>query len=575
MDQLKALFQRLSWTQRIWLAVAVVSVVGGLTALSHWNQERDFKPLYSNLAPEDAGALVTKLKEGGIEYRLENEGTTILVPSARIAEARLSMASQGLPKSGRIGFELFDKANLGSSEFAEQVNYHRAIQGELERSVMSIREVEQARVHITFAKESLYTESRQPAKASVLVKLRPGAKLSPQNVAAICQLTASAVPELSPDQVSLVDTSGNLLNRAKRASLDETNASSEATLDYRKSVEKDLQTKIAATLEPILGLDHFRAGVSADVDLTSGEQSEETYDPQKSVMTSSQTSEDGPALPSAAGVPGTASTLPRPTATPAGAANGASNYARKTESVTYQTSRLVRHTKLPQGAIRKLSISVLVDHTLRWEGTKKVIDPPSPEKLKTIHDVVAAAIGFDMDRGDQLVVEAFPFESTLSAEPNTIANAPTPNTPAIPFPLPPWLQKLLGAKNFFLIAGIGAGVLLLLVIGGIVFAIKSGGKKKHALAEQATTAVGSASGQTKEIGPPSPEEMQREMEAKFAEQAALQAKQEAEELMKLKLPAISTKKTEVLTKHISTESRKDPTAMAQVVRSWLNGEQRR
>jgi flagellar M-ring protein FliF len=556
------------------LAVALVSVVGGLMALSRWNQERDFKPLYSNLAPEDAGALVTKLKEGGIDYRLGNEGTTILVTSVRVAEARLSMASQGLPKSGRIGFELFDKANLGSSEFAEQVNYHRAIEGELERSVMSIREVEQARVHITFAKESLYTESRQPAKASVLVKLRGTERLSPQNVAAICQLTASAVPELSPDQVSLVDTSGNLLNRAKHGSSDDGSAASEAALDYRKSVEKDLQTKIAVTLEPILGADHFRAGVSADVDLTSGEQSEEIYDPQKSVMTSSQTSEDGPALPSAAGVPGTASNLPHPTATPAGASSSANNYARKTESVTYQTSRVVKHTKLPQGTIRKLSISVLVDHSLRWEGAKKVIDPPSPEKLKTIHDVVAAAIGFDMDRGDQLVVEAAPFEATLSAEP-TILPAATTAPQTAPFPLPPWLQNLVGTKNVLLIAASSAGALFLVVLAGVFFLLK-GRSKKKAAAEQATAALESAAAQARELAPPTAEQMQRQMEAKFAEQAALQAKQEAEELMKLKLPTISTKKTEVLTKHISTESKNDPTAMAQVVRTWLSHvEQRR
>src|SRR5271157_5095524 len=134
------------------------------------------------------------MKETGTQFRLSEDGTSVLAPSARVAELRLQMAAAGLPKSGRIGFELFDKANFGASEFAEQVNYHRAIEGELERSVMSIREVEQARVHITMAKDSLYTEQREPAKASVLVKLRAAGTLSPQNVAAICQLTASAVP---------------------------------------------------------------------------------------------------------------------------------------------------------------------------------------------------------------------------------------------------------------------------------------------------------------------------------------------------------------------------------------------
>ena len=286
-----------------------------MIALEHWNQERDFKPLFTGVAAEDAGAVLAKLRESGVEYRLADDGATILVPSARVAEVRIELASAGLPKTGRIGFELFDKANFGASEFAEQVNYHRAIEGELERSVMSIREVEQARVHITMAKDSLYTEQRQPAKASILVKLRHAAALSPQNVAAICQLTASAVPGLAPEQVSLVDTSGNLLNRprAERAH-GEANRASEAALEYRKSVERDVQNKIAATLEPLLGADHFRAGVSAEVDLTSGEQSEEIYDPNKSVMATSQTTQDGPALPSRLRRAGHARpTCPKPT----------------------------------------------------------------------------------------------------------------------------------------------------------------------------------------------------------------------------------------------------------------------
>src|SRR5580658_5609642 len=239
MNQLKQIYDRLSWTQRLWIVVAAVAVIGGLTWLNHWNDERDFKPLFTGLADEDAGALVTKLHEAGVEYRLASNGSTILVPSDKVAEARLQMASAGLPKSGRIGFELFDKANFGASEFAEQVNYHRAIEGELERSITSIREVEQARVHLTLAKDSLYTEQREPAKASILVKLRHTAALSPQNIAAICQLTASAVPGLAPEQVSLVDTNGNLLNRP-RPNAGAEGEDSEAALDYRKGVEHDL-----------------------------------------------------------------------------------------------------------------------------------------------------------------------------------------------------------------------------------------------------------------------------------------------------------------------------------------------
>jgi flagellar M-ring protein FliF len=562
MNQLRQLVGRLTWPQRIWMAAVVLAVVGGIVALARWNEERDFKPLFTGLAAEDAGALVGKLRESGFDYRLADNGATILVASGRVAEARLQMAAQGLPKSGRIGFELFDTANFGASEFTEQVNYHRAIEGELERSVMSIREVEQARVHITFAKDSLYTEARQAAKASVLVKLRTAAPLSPLNVAAICQLTASAVPGLSTDQVSVVDTNGNLLNRPRTASFGDGADTTEAALDYRKGVERDVQSKIAATLEPLLGADHFRIGVSADVDLTSGEQSEEVFDPAKSVMVTSQNTSDGPALASASGVPGTPSNLPRPTSRPA---TGASNYSRHTENISYQTSRLVKHTRLPQGGIKKLSLSVLVDHSLRWEGAKRIVEPPSAEKLKVIHDLVAAATGLDIARGDQLVVNAFPFTSTLTAEP--IGGLPAPALPT--GTNPPWLDKLLAQKRVMILAGIGAVAMVILFVGFVVVRSRMG--RARIEAELAAAALEAA----KANQSPTMEEAQKDLEARIAGQAGEQARRDVEALLQLKLPEVQTKKTEVIKKHIAAEAKKDPTAMAQVVRSWLNGENQR
>jgi flagellar M-ring protein FliF len=555
MDQLKRLFQNISIVNRIWLAVAVAAAVGAILAMTHWNQERDFKPLFTGVAAEDAGALLTKLRESATEYRFADNGTTILVPSARVAELRIEMASAGLPKSGRIGFELFDKTNFGASEFAEQVNYHRAIEGELERSVMSIREVEQARVHITLAKDSLYTESRQSAKASVLIKLRHAAALSPQNIAAICQLTASAVPGLSADQVSVVDTNGNLLNRPRPNTSGDEQAN-EAALDYRKSVEHDVQSKMTATLEPLLGVEHFRAGVSAEVDLTSGEQSEETFDPQKSVMATSQSTSDAPALQSATGVPGTASNLPRPAAKPS---TGASNYARHTENISYQTSRVVKHTRLPQGTVKRLSLSVLVDYTLRWEGAKRFVEPPSVAKLKVIHDLVAAASGIDATRGDQLVVETFPFESTLTAEPVTLNPPPVQPAPA-PSPLPKWLQGLT-AKNSLVVVGIGAAAMLVLIGGFFVMLGRS--KKKRAVALQAALETATPSAH------PTADELQKRIEGRMQEQAAERTRQEAEALMALQVPVVKTKKTEVLVKHIAGEAKTDANSLAQVVRTWL------
>src|SRR5579871_6438212 len=207
---MKRLLDTLTWKQRISILIAAGAVVACLVTFSRWNTERDFRPLYSALSAEDAAAVLAKVRESGSEFRLSDNGTVVLVPSAKVAELRLQLAAAGVPKSGRIGFELFDKTNFGASDFAEQVNYHRALEGELERSVMSLAEVEQARVHITFPKESIFLESHQPAKASVLVKLRAGMQLSAQNVAALCQLTASAVEGLTPEAVSVVDMRGNL-----------------------------------------------------------------------------------------------------------------------------------------------------------------------------------------------------------------------------------------------------------------------------------------------------------------------------------------------------------------------------
>lgn len=557
--QLGQLWARLVPKQRILLIAAVVAVIGGIMALQRWNHERDFEPIFSGMSPEDAGAVTSKLRESNVDYRLSDGGGTILVKSDKVAEVRLQLAAAGLPQTGRLGFELFDQTNFGASEFTEQVNFHRAIEGELERSVKSLREVERARVHISMPKESLYLESRQPAKASILIKLRPGAQLSSQNIAAITQLAASAVPGLQANQVTVLDTAGNLLNRPRAIGFPETGQASEAILEYRKSLERDIQMKVAQTLEPLLGADHFRTGVSADLDLTSGDQSEETFDPNKSVMVTSQTSQDMPTPGSGGNVPGTATNLPRATASQASAAASVTNYGRKTESTSFQTSRVIRHIKLGQGALKKLSLSILVDHSLHYDKGKPIVEAPTPEKLKVIRDLVAGAVGIDMERGDQLVVETFPFESTLAAQPLDTADPADPGSTTAPSNLPDWLQKLIANK--ILLASVAGGILLL-VLGGGFFIMRRKKTKKTTMETN------------RELKSPS-SEAEKQLEARLAEQLAEQQRQEAEAMLALKLPAASTKKADVLVKHISAEVKKDPAAMAQVVRSWLNGEYQR
>ena len=273
MDQLKNLFASFSLKQKISMAIMAIAVLAAIYGLANWHREQDFKPLYTGVAAEDAAVIVQKIKESGSEYRLSETGGVISVPSSKVAELRLEMAAAGLPKSGRIGFELFDKTNFGATEFVEHVNYNRALEGELERSIGSLNAVEVARIHLTSAKDSVFVESREQAKASVVVKLKPGALLLPQNVSAIQQLVGSAVEGLNPEDVAVVDTRGSLLSRRKLSSNDDP---SDAMFERKQRIEHDLLDKINNTLEPLLGRDKFRAGVTVDCDLASSEENEET-----------------------------------------------------------------------------------------------------------------------------------------------------------------------------------------------------------------------------------------------------------------------------------------------------------
>jgi flagellar M-ring protein FliF len=577
MDQVKKLLSALSLRQLITIAVCAIAVAGGVAWLTRYQHESSLRPLYSSLSPEDASAIVQKLREGGVEYKVADNGGAVLVPESRIPELRLEMAGLGLPKTGRIGFEIFDKTNFGMTDFAEHVNYRRAVEGELERSIRGLAEVEQARVHVTLPKESVFTESREAAKASVLVGLRPGTRLSAQNVLAIVNLVSSAVEGLTPDAVSVVDMSGNLLSRPRRNTLEDGVQTTEAALEYRQAVEHDLAVKISNTLEPLLGADKFRTGVSAEVDMTSGEQSEETFDPTKSVMVTSQKTEDtsGTTRPGTQ-APGTASNLP-PTnipapanantsqttpapATPPNANNPATgtttqatdaskqtpqrstgtttNSNRRTESITFQSSRVIKHVKIPLGTIKKLSIAVLVDQGVKLEGTgkqmHKVVTPPDPDKLKAIQTLVGTLVGLDTTRGDQLTVEALPFDGSL-----------TPDLAPEAAPVAKKPENVLSVeslkKNPTMLYGTGAAVVAILLVGFLAFGRK---KRTVPVPVQAALPVATTPAMVSAGAPD-------------AVQAAS------------KIPALMPSKSEALLNQLQETGKKDPEVWAGVVRGWL------
>jgi flagellar M-ring protein FliF len=364
---------------------------------------------------------------------------------------------------------------------------------------------------------------------------------------------ASAVDRLSPEAVSVIDTRGNLLIRPRKASADANGDQPEIDLEYRQKMERDLVSKISSTLEPLLGAEKFRVGASVDVDFSSADQSEETYDPTKSVMLTAQKTEDVTGVAMQAGIPGTASNLPRPPARQPGSGGGTT---RSTENISYQTSRMVKRTRLPQGSVKRMSLAVLLDQTVRWEGKgpkiKKIIEPPSPEKIKTIRGLVAAATGFSETRGDQLTVETLPFESTLGAEPPSdlvpVVVAPLPS------PFPKWMQKYVKDMSVGMLIGIGLGALIILIAPVLLLRMR---KRKNS-AVQVTGDRAVNAGDTADF------------EGQLASRAASQERLDTEALHALKLPAAGTKKSEVLAKHLKKAVKDDPAASAQLLRTWIH-----
>jgi flagellar M-ring protein FliF len=557
MDQIKRLFLALSVLQRWTILIVGILAAAGFYELAHWQTESSFHPLYNSLAADDAALIVQKLKEGGTPYRLSSDGATISVPEDKVAELRLDMAGAGLPKSGRIGFEIFDKTNFGMTDFAEHINYRRALEGELERSVMSLSQVEQARVHISFPQESVFTESRQPAKASVLVKVRAGDVLPDSAVPAITNLISSAVEGLAPESVAVLDMRGNLLSRPKRTYGGSGEEMSDSAIEYRRRVEQDLTAKLNSTLEPLVGAGRFRASVSADCDLTSGEQSEESFDPTRSVMVTSQKTEDtSSTVHVGEGVPGTVSNLPE--TAPPRPAPGGSGTSRKTENINYETSRTVKRTVLPQGAIKRLSVSVLIDQDAHWEGSgaaaKHVLEPPSAERLKVIHDLAAAATGLNAERGDQLIVESLPFESTLNLDPP----AAQESAPLSGVKKPSLLEQLKKQPKI----AIGAGAILLVILVGCFFALRRMFKRPSNQTAQVFT-------------PPALPQTSGEVPAHPLPHASGVTDQDPLPFpgsTNSPLPALSAGKMEVLTKNLQEVARQDSEVCASVLRSWLREE---
>ncbi|MFP3186720.1 MAG: flagellar basal-body MS-ring/collar protein FliF, partial [Paraburkholderia sp.] len=389
------------------LIFAVAVLVAVVVGLWLWSRAPDYKVLYSNLSDQDGGAIITALQQANIPYKFSDGGGAILVPSEQVHEMRLRLASQGLPKSGSVGFELMDNEKFGISQFAEQVNYQRALEGELERTIESLSTVKSARVHLAIPKPSVFVRDHEAPSASVLVNLYPGRVLDEGQVMAITHMVASAVPEMPPRGVTIVDQDGNLLTQPPAsAGLDA------SQLKYVQQVEHNTQQRIDAILAPLFGAGNAHSQVSADVDFSQVEQTSENYGPngtpQQAAIRSQQTSSDTElSQGGASGVPGALSNQPpQPASAPINAPNGASGTSttpisdRKDATTNYELDKTVRHVQQSMGNIKRLSVAVVVNY-LRVVDAKghATMQPLTADKLAQVNQLVKDAMGFDAQRG--------------------------------------------------------------------------------------------------------------------------------------------------------------------------------
>lgn len=423
------------------LLLAAAAAIAVVVALLLWAREPEYRVLFSGLSEADGGQIISELDKRAIPYRLSEGGNTILVPGDKMSALRLQLAEQGLPKGGSVGFELLDKQAFGVSQFAEQLNYQRGLEGELARTIESLGPVAKARVHLVMAKQSVFVRDREAARASVVLTLQPGRELGQSQASAIVHLVTSSVPELSVDAVTVVDQNGRLLSQVHG----DTTGPDGTQLDYVHEIERSYQRRIEDILTPLLGSQNVHAQVVAQVDFSTRESTAERYAPNQDENTaavrSKQTSEHVVEGDDAGrGVPGALTNsppnTPAPTKatapTPAGAAATTDTKAAKPAGATqserminYEVDRNVEHVKSSLGTIQRLTTAVVVNYRTVLKDGAPSTEPLSKEELENINNLVRQAMGFTESRGDALQVINSPFVS----EDTSVAEQPWWRTP--------------------------------------------------------------------------------------------------------------------------------------------------
>jgi flagellar M-ring protein FliF len=358
----------------------------------------DMKTLYSGLKPADVQTITGKLSAKSIAYQVGKDGTSIEVPADQLDRGRLETASQGLPRNARLGFEIFDTPNWLGTDFTEKVNYQRAMEGELERTIQTLGEVEAVRVHLVMPAESLFTDRERDGKAAVIVKTN--GTLSPEKQFAIAQLVASSVDKLKPENVTVMDA-----ETAQPLHPAEPGGAAVGGLG------EQLSHQLIATLEPVVGAGHVRATVRVEYDLSSFEDTQETYDPKSTVAVSLQKSEENSGVNASGGIPGTASNTPSgPGSTVNAKALDTDRSSARSEAGTYVVNKLVRHTVQPSGRVKRITAAVIVDDAQVQDSGKIEYRKRTAEEMKNLEQIASAAVGLDNNRGDVLAVENLSFQ---------------------------------------------------------------------------------------------------------------------------------------------------------------------
>ena len=538
---------RLRANPKIPLMVASAAAVAILVAMVLWAKSPDYRTLFSNLSDQDGGAIVTQLTQMNVPYRFADNGGALEVPADKVHELRLRLAQLGLPKGGAVGFELLDQEKFGISQFSEQVNYQRALEGELSRTIETLGPVKSARVHLAMPKPSLFVREQKSPSASITVNLEPGRALDEGQISAVVHLVSSAVAGLPPGNVTLVDQGGHLLTQSNTSARD----LNDAQLKYTADVEGRIQRRIEAILGPIVGNGNVHAQVTAQVNFDNKEQTDEQYrpngDPNQAAIRSRQVSEnDQVGSPYPGGVPGALSNTPAPAPSapianpPANQANAQNANARTTttnasgprntqrsETSNFELDRTISHTKKNVGDVQRLSVAVVVNYRNLPDGKPL---PLTSDQMKQIEDLTREAMGFSGQRGDTLNVVNSPFNSTDDSSGE----------------LPFWKQQS------FIDQLMSAGRwLLVLIVAWLLW--RKAIKPQLARREQvAQAAVEKAKAQ---------QEIQEAVEVRLSKDEQTQQRRANQRLS-----------AEVMSQRIREMSDNDPRVVALVIRQWMNND---